>query len=62
MYNLLLYTIILVLVIWTMDGININNIFKKNRIYQARVFYIMIVFSITYLVTNFIIDFINCLK
>lgn len=62
MYNLLLYSIVLVIVIWTMDGININHIFKKNRIYQARVFYIMIIFSITYLVSNFIIDFINCLK
>ena len=62
MYNLLLYSIVLVIVIWTMDGININHIFKQNRIYQARVFYIMIVFSLTYLVTNFLIDFINCLK
>ena len=62
MYNLLLYSIVLALVIWTMDGININFIFKKNRIYQARVFYIMIVLSITYLVTNFLIEFINCLK
>ena len=62
MYNLLLYSIVLVIVIWTMDGININHIFKKNRIYQARVFYIMIIFSITYLVSSFIIDFINCLK
>ena len=62
MYNLLLYSIILVIVIWAIDGVNINYIFKKNRIYQARVFYIMIIFSITYLVTNFIIDFINCLK
>ena len=62
MYNLLLYSIVLVIVIWTMDGININHIFKKNRIYQARVFYIMLIFSITYLVSNFIIDFLNCLK
>ena len=62
MYNLLLYSIILVIVIWTMDGININNIFKKNRIYQARIFYIMIIFSLTYLVSNFIIEFLNCLK
>lgn len=62
MYNLLLYSIVLVIVIWAMDGININHIFKKNRVYQARVFYIMIIFSLTYLVTNFIIDFINCLK
>lgn len=62
MYNLLLYSIILVIVIWSIDGININRIFKTNRVYQARIFYIMIIFSITYLVTNFIIDFINCLK
>ena len=34
MYNLLLYSIILIIVIWTMDGININHIFKKNKIYQ----------------------------
>ena len=62
MYNLLLYSIVLVVAIWTMDGININHIFKKNRIYQARVFYIMLIFSITYLVSNFIIGFLNCLK
>lgn len=62
MYNLLLYSIVLVIVIWSMDGLNINHIFKKNRVYQARVFYIMITFSITYLVSNFIIDFLNCLK
>lgn len=62
MYNLLLYIIILILVIWAMDGININHIFKKNRVYQAKVFYIIIVFSLTYLTTNFIIEFTNCLK
>ena len=62
MYNLLLYVLVLIMVIWTMDGININRIFKTNKIFQARVFYIMIVFSVTYLVTNFIIEFTNCLN
>lgn len=62
MYNLLLYSIVFVIVIWTMDGININQIFKKNRIYQARVFYIMLTLSMTYLVTNFMLEFLNCLK
>jgi uncharacterized membrane protein YwzB len=62
MFNLLLYVLILILVIWTMDGVNINRIFKTNKIFQARIFYIMIVFSLTYLVTNFIIDFTNCLN
>lgn len=62
MYNLLLYSIVLVIVIWAMEGVNINTIFKKNRIYQARVMYILIVLSLTYLSSNFILDFLNSLK
>ena len=62
MYNLLLYIIVMIIVIWSVDGININYIFKKNHIYQARVFYIIIVFSLTYLITNFILSFLNSLK
>ena len=49
MYNLLLYSIVLVIVICAMEGVNINTIFKKNRMYQARVMYILIVLSLTYL-------------
>lgn len=62
MYNFLIYLLVLVTVIWTLDGININAIFKKNKIYQARVFYIIIVLSLTYLSSNFIISFLNSLK
>ena len=62
MYNLLLYIIVFAIVIWTMDGLNLNNLFKKNRIYQARVFYIMLAFSLTYLVSSFILAFLNVLK
>ena len=36
-----LYVLIMPIVIWSFDSININNIFKKNRVYQARVFYII---------------------
>ena len=62
MYNLLLYSIVFAVIVWVMDGININFIFKKNKIYQARMFYIIIIISLTYLVTNFMIDFLNCLQ
>lgn len=62
MYNLLLYSIVFVLVVWVMDGVNLVFLFKKNKKYQARMFYILIVISITYLVTNFMIDFLNCLQ
>ena len=46
------------IVIWAMDGVNINAIFKKGKIVQARVFYVIIVLVITYLLANFIYDFV----
>ena len=57
MHKTILY--ILIIVIWSVDSINLNNIFKKNHPYQARVVYILIIFSLTYLTTNFIIDFVS---
>ena len=62
MYNFAIYLIVMAIVIWTLDGININNIFKKNKIYQAKVFYIILVFSLTYLTSSFIISFLTGLK
>lgn len=62
MFNLLLYFLVLLIVIWVMDGINLNAIFKKGRVYEAKVFYVIIIFSLTYLTSNFLIDFINILK
>lgn len=52
-----LYAIVIILVIWALDSININKIFKKNKIMQARVFFLFLALSMTYLVTNFIWDF-----
>lgn len=51
-----LYCAVTILVIWAMDSININGIFKKNRILQARIFYFLLGISMIYLVTNFIWD------
>ena len=62
MYNLVLYILVLIIVVWTMDGLNLNVLFKQNRIYQARVFYIILAFSLIYLTSNFIITFLNSLK
>lgn len=52
-----LYIIITIIVIWSLDSININQIFKKNRILQARIFYFLIALSLIQLVTSFIYDF-----
>ena len=55
--KLFLYIFITLIVVWTMDGLNINFIFKKNRVAQARVFYLLVTLSLSYLVTNFVYDF-----
>lgn len=62
MLKLIMYIFVIPLVIFAMDSININGIFKKNRIYQARLFYILLVFGLSYLVCNFLYDLIYMVK
>ncbi len=52
----LLYLIVTIITIWSLDSININAIFKKNKNIQARVFYFLLALSIIYLVTNCLYD------
>lgn len=57
-----LYIFVAILVIWAMDSVNINKIFKKNKVIQARVFYFLLAIALIYLITNFIMDFFNASK
>ena len=59
-FKFLLYFAVTIMVIWAMDSININQIFKKNaNPLQAKIFYFLLGISMIYLVTNFILDLIN---
>jgi len=51
-----LYILVTFLVIWSMESVNINQIFKKNRVLQAKIFYFLLGISLIYLVTNFFMD------
>ena len=53
----LIYIIVLIFTMWSLESIKINNIFKKDRKYQAAVVYILLTISVSYLVTNFFFDF-----
>lgn len=53
----ILYLVIVPFTIWALDSININQIFKKNRYYQARLFCLMLCLGLSYLVVNFFVDF-----
>ena len=58
MIKAVIYIFILIMSIWAMEGLDLNRLFKQSRIYQARLIYLMIAMCISYLVTNFIYDFI----
>lgn len=55
--KIFLYFFVALLVLLSLDSININQIFKKNKVFQARLFMILLSISLVYLVTNFIYDF-----
>ena len=55
--KLILYIIVVPLAIFALDALNINKYFKKNRVFQARLLYLFLSFSLAYLFTNFVYDF-----
>ena len=57
MIKAILYILILPFTIWAMEGLDLNKLFKQSRVYQARIMYLMIAMSISYLVVNFLYDF-----
>ena len=61
MVKLILYVLVIPIVVFSMDSVNLNGFFKKGQsnYYQARVFYMLIVASLSYLVVNFINDFLG---
>ena len=57
-----LYIVVTILVIWSMDSLNINGIFKKNKVIQARLLYFFLGISLIYLITNFLMDLFTITK
>ena len=62
MLKQVIYVFTLIITIWAMEGLDLNKLFKQSRIYQARLIYLMIAISISYLATNFIYDFVISLQ
>ena len=58
-YKLILYIISVLLSTYTLSSINFNNFFKKNKVIESRIFILMLSFIMGYLLTNFIVDFIE---
>ena len=58
MVKLAVYVLAAIISLFALDSINLNVIFKKNKVVQSRVFYLVLVFIFTYLLGSFLYDFI----
>lgn len=54
--KLILYIVILPLSLYALDSINVDNKFKKNKVYQARLLVLFLAMALSYLVVNFLFD------
>lgn len=54
-----IYVITLLTSAYALSGINYDAFIKKNKALEARILVILLSMAISYLVTNFIYDFIN---
>ena len=60
--KLFLYLFSSVIVIWSIDSVNINQIFKKNKVYQARIFYFLIALCMIEILTSFLYNLFETVK
>ena len=58
-YKIYLYAIFLFLSIYTYSGINIEKIMKKDKVIEARLLIMILSIATSYLITNFVTDFLN---
>ncbi len=60
--KLFLYLFVSVIVIFSIDSVNINGIFKKNKVFQARIFYFLLALCMIELLTNFLYNLFEASK
>lgn len=58
-YKIYLYIIFTLISCFGISAINFDNFVRKNKYWETRVLVICLSFALGYLLTNFVIDFLN---
>ena len=58
-YKVYLYAVFLFVSIFTLSGINFEKFMKKDKVIEARLLILILAFITSYLLTNFVYDFLN---
>ncbi len=60
--KLCLYAFSFLVSVFAVSGLNINSIFKKNSIWEARVFIMIFIIVISYILQSFLYDIVTMIK
>ncbi len=58
-YKIYIYVVSIFISAFAISGINFNNVFRKNRVVEARIFVLLLSLALGYLVGSLVISFIN---
>lgn len=58
-YKVYVYAFMVLASTFALSGINFNSLFKQNKVFESRIFIIILVLSFSYLASSFIINFIE---
>lgn len=58
-YKTFIYIITLLLSVYALSGVNFDGFIKTNKAIEARILVILLSLAMSYLVTNFIVDFMD---
>ncbi len=54
-----LYVFFTLMSVFMLNGVNFNGIMKKGKVIEANMLVLSLSFALSYLLTNFVMDFIN---
>lgn len=57
--KIIIYLITILASTFTVSGLNINNLFKRDHIWEARSFVVILIISMSYILTNFLYDLVT---
>ena len=58
-YKIYIYVICIFISAYALSGINFNNVFRKNRVIEARLLVLLLSLALGYLVGSLVISFIS---
>ena len=61
-YRTYIYIVSILLSTFAISGVNFNNVFRKNKVIEAKFLVVLLVIALGYLVGTFVITFIDCSK